>query len=328
MGSCVMDALDDRKVITVDIPGAFLQGEWPQDKHPEYIMFKGIMVDMICEINPSYHKNVIWSKDCKKKFLYGRLVKAIYGTLLGAIIFYNKISKYLTDHGFVHNEYDMCIFNKMVNGEQIMVQFHVDDLKISHKEQAILEDFLKDLRDEFGQEDKLTENKGLVHEYLGIMTDYSIPRKVVFTMFDYLEDVIVEASEDLQHSRLYNPGNDSLMKVDEDSPRLRTKDADLFHRHVARLLFASKRTRPNIQVCVAFLCTRVKAPTEKGYKKLGKVIGYLKKTVHLPLVVGADDSGRLTWNIDASFAVHPECKSYTGACLTLGHGSIPSISSK
>ena len=27
MGSCVMNALDDRKVITVDIPGAFLQGE-------------------------------------------------------------------------------------------------------------------------------------------------------------------------------------------------------------------------------------------------------------------------------------------------------------
>ena len=29
-GSCVMDALDDRKVITVDIPdGAFLQENWP-----------------------------------------------------------------------------------------------------------------------------------------------------------------------------------------------------------------------------------------------------------------------------------------------------------
>ena len=87
MGSCVMDALDDRKVITVDIPGAFLQGEWPQDKHPGYIMFEGIMVDMICEIDPSYHKNIIWSRDGKKKFLYGRLIKAVYGTLLGAIIF-------------------------------------------------------------------------------------------------------------------------------------------------------------------------------------------------------------------------------------------------
>ena len=45
MGSCVMDVMKDRKIITIDIPDAFLQGEWPQDKHPGYIMFEVIMVD-------------------------------------------------------------------------------------------------------------------------------------------------------------------------------------------------------------------------------------------------------------------------------------------
>ena len=52
MGSCLKDAMDGR-VITVNIPGAFLQGNWSQDDHPGYIMFEGIMVDMICEIE--YH---------------------------------------------------------------------------------------------------------------------------------------------------------------------------------------------------------------------------------------------------------------------------------
>ena len=28
------------------------------------------------------------------------------------------------------------------------------------------------------------------------------------------------------------------------------------------------------------------------------------------------------------YAVHPDCKSHTGACLTLGHGNILSLSSK
>ena len=78
----------------------------------------------------------------------------------------------------------MCTFNKIVNGKQITVQFHVDVLKVSYKEQSVLKDFLGDLRSEFGQEDKLTENTGLVHEYLGIIIDYSIAGKVVFTMFD------------------------------------------------------------------------------------------------------------------------------------------------
>ena len=179
MSSCVMDALDDRKVITVDIPGAFLQGEWPQDEHTGHIMFESIMVEMIFEIDPSYYKNVIWSTDCKKKFLYGRLVKAVYSTLLGAIIFYIKLSKHLIDHGFTQNECSMCTFNKMVNGVQTTVQFHVDNLKLSHKDQSVLDDFLKDLQDEFGQEDEMTENKELVHEYLGITIDYSIPSKVL-----------------------------------------------------------------------------------------------------------------------------------------------------
>ena len=94
-------------------------------------MFEGIMVDMICEIDPSYHNMIIWSKDCKRKFLYRRLIKAVYRRLLGAIIFY---------------EYDICIFNKMVNGEQMTDQFHVDDLKVSNKEQSVLDDFLSNLR--------------------------------------------------------------------------------------------------------------------------------------------------------------------------------------
>ena len=105
--------------------------------------------------------------------------------------------------------------------------------------------------------------------------DYLIPGKVVFTMFVNLEDMIVEADEDLKNSRSYYPGHDQLFK---------------FHCHVAILLFASKRTRPHIQVCVEFLCTPVKLPTEQDYKKLGRVISYLKETAHLLLVIGANES--------------------------------------
>ena len=59
MGSYLMDAMEERRVIIVNIPGAFLQGNWPQDEHPRYIMFEGIMVDMMCEIDSSYHDKII-----------------------------------------------------------------------------------------------------------------------------------------------------------------------------------------------------------------------------------------------------------------------------
>ena len=97
-------------------------------------------------------------------------------------------------------------------------------------------------------------------DYLGVTIDYSIPRKDLFTMFDYLENVIVETAEDLKNSHSYYPGKKQLFKVNYDSPSLPLKNAVLFHCHVARLLSASKRVRPDIQVCVAFLCTRVELP--------------------------------------------------------------------
>ena len=59
MSSCLIYTMDVKKVIAVDIPGAFLQGDWPQDEHPGIIMFEGIMVDMICKIGPSYHDKCI-----------------------------------------------------------------------------------------------------------------------------------------------------------------------------------------------------------------------------------------------------------------------------
>ena len=43
------------------------------------------------------------------------------------------------------NDYELCTFNKMVNGEQLTVQFYVDNLKASYKEQKVLDGFLDDL---------------------------------------------------------------------------------------------------------------------------------------------------------------------------------------
>ena len=68
----------------------------------------------------------------------------------------------------------------------------------------------------------------------------------------------------------------------------------------------TREENSNIQVGVAFLCTRVKLHMEQDCRKFGRVISYLKETIHLPLVVGIDNNETLTWNIDASFTVHSD----------------------
>lgn len=172
--------------------------------------------------------------------------KAVYGTLLAAIIFYNKLSFHLVKRGFKCNEYNMCTFNKIVDGHQLTVQFHVNDLKASQQNKNVLQEFINKLRAEFSKEDKLMENKGLIHDYLGITIDYSLPRKMVFTMFDYLEDIIVECPDDLKSGTLIYPSNNSLFKVHEDLLQLTEDQLDLFHRVTTWLLFVAKRAQPDL----------------------------------------------------------------------------------
>jgi hypothetical protein len=314
MTSCLLDAIEGRKAATCDIPGAFLQAGWHADRDC-YLKFEGAMVSMICNIDQNYRNNIVYGKN-GRKYMYAKLIKAVYGTLLGAILFYEKLSKQLIEWGYERNCYDRCTFNKMVDGNHVTIQLHVDDLKISHVKQSVIDSILDDLNKEFGTTKKpLAATTGLIHDYLGITINYSEAKKVKFTMYDYLEDIISEMLDDMNGTSL-TPANDRLFEVDEDSPPLNEKESDFFHRTTARLLFAAKRARPDLQVAIAYMCTRVKSPNQSDYRKLTRVIKYLRLTIFIPLVLGWDGTGWLMWSVDASCAVHKDMRSHTGAVLT------------
>jgi hypothetical protein len=93
-------------------------------------------------------------------------------------------------------------------------------------------------------------------------------------------------------------------------------------------LFLCKRARPDIQTAVAFLTTRVKRPDTDDYKKLTRVIKYLRSTPNLALTLEADNTHIIKWWVDASFAVHKDMKSHTGGTLSLGKGSLYSTSTR
>ena len=48
---------------------------------------------------------------------------------------------------------------------------------------------------------------------------------------------------------------------------------------------------------------------------------YLKSTKNIPLTLEADNSGCIRWWVDASCAVHPDMKSYSGGIMSMGQGA-------
>ena len=121
-----------------------------------------------------------------KRFIYVNAIKAIYGCLKSALLFYQLFSGELKKWGFKQNPYDACTFNKMTEGSQLTIVFHVDDCKISHMKKSAVDHLLKQLSDRFGKETPLTVTRGDVHDYLGMTIDFSIKGNVKFYMFDYI----------------------------------------------------------------------------------------------------------------------------------------------
>ncbi len=126
-----IDAKEHQKMVTNDIPGAFLHAN-----NEDYVIIKmvGTLAELMVKTNPKlYRKYVVIKEGCSVLYLW--LQKAIYGMMKSTLLFYRKLVAELHDMGFEINPYDPCVANKMVNGTQMTVRWHVDDLMISHASQ-------------------------------------------------------------------------------------------------------------------------------------------------------------------------------------------------
>jgi hypothetical protein len=108
-----------------------------------------------------------------KKVLYVKVLRAIYGMVEAALHWYNKFRKDFEEAGFVFNYYDPCVVNKMVNGKQHTIVFHVDDLKSSHVDPKVNNKFEEWLNKKYGTHGKVVCHRGTRFDYLGMILDYS-----------------------------------------------------------------------------------------------------------------------------------------------------------
>ena len=167
--TAVIDALENRDVAVLDVPGAFMQADIDELVH---VRFTGEMVNMLLQINKEMYKEyVVMEKG--EQVMYMELLKALYGTLHIAHLFWQKLSKQLIDvWGFVPNKYDDCMVNKTINGHQMTVVWHVDDLKVSHVDAREVDKFMLQMEETFGKDTPLSVYHGRTHDYLGMTLDF------------------------------------------------------------------------------------------------------------------------------------------------------------
>jgi hypothetical protein len=105
-----------------------------------------------------------------------------------ALLFYRKIVSEPREMGFEINPYNPCVANKMINGTQMTIRWHVDDLMMSHLSQDKIMKIVQGIKDNYGE--NLAETVGAMHDYLGMTFDYSFTKEVRINMWDYLRKVV------------------------------------------------------------------------------------------------------------------------------------------
>ena len=109
--TAVIAALEGRKVVTVDIPGAFMQTDIDELIH---VKLEDELVDVLLLVDNKYAAFV--THENGRRVLYVELQKALYGTLQASLLFWKELSNFLVKElAFEFNPYDKCVVNKVVN---------------------------------------------------------------------------------------------------------------------------------------------------------------------------------------------------------------------
>jgi hypothetical protein len=121
----------------------------------------------------------------------------------------------------------------MIDGKQHTITWHVDDLKSSHVNPKVNDQFHKWLEQKYG-DPKIGQVKavrGKQHDYLAMVLDYGSPGKVKVNMTKYVKEMIEDFPEELEKTSY--PWNANLFKVDSQSPKLTKEKAEQFHTFVS-----------------------------------------------------------------------------------------------
>ena len=157
---------------------------------------RGQIINWICEIDPmSYLPYVVYERGVKT--LYLLVLKAIYGMLMAGLLWYRKLRADLEAIGFVFNDYDPCVANKIVRKEQQTIRFYIDDLLPSHVDKKVNDDFYEWAQNKYGSLKEVTCTRGKVHQFLGMTLNFSVEGEVHVKQDEHIIEMMEEQPESI-----------------------------------------------------------------------------------------------------------------------------------
>jgi hypothetical protein len=277
------------------------------------------MAVYLCELNPELRSGL------RRDVLTVQVVKAVYGLVESAMLWYKFISNILIILGYNECKSESCVFVRKIDGNISYITLYVDDLLICASSNILLDEIINALK---SKEPNIKVNKDKVLSYLGMTIDLQVEGYAKISSLMYIETLMTKY--EVIGIEKY-PSDANLLTINE-SERLSGDEFEIYRSCVMSIMYLAKRVRPDLLFVVNFLAKRIHCSTKDDNEKLMHNLRYINGTktmgINFNAVTCEDGVKRLIVKvyIDAAYALHENFKSHSGLVVMVSQGCIKAIS--
>ena len=238
-----------------------------------------------------------------------KLQKALYGLKQAPRAWYERLSKFLLDHGFKRGLIDKTLFTKTKGDNFIVIQIYVDDILFGATNTSLCEEFSNLMSNEFEM-----SMMGELTFFLGLQIK-QCQDGIFINQSKYINELLKKYKMDqAKHAKTPMATNEKL-DLDQDGKPVSEK---VYRGMIGSLLYLTA-SRPDIMFSVC-LCARFQAsPKESHLTCVKRIFRYLAGTKNIGLWYPRGGDFSLMGYTNADYAGYKvDRKSTTGTCQFLG----------
>jgi len=262
--------------------------------------------DILMEIPDGFPGCDDSSKVCK-------INRALYGLKQSPKAWYDRISKWLQEHGLTQSKSDCNLYFCRRNGKLTILLLYVDDLIITGDDQETISKLKTTLQQEFEMTDL-----GDANSYLGVDI-HRQPTGIFINQKGYITKLLEKFN--LQNCNPTNIPIDPKIHLQKEMGTGQA-DPELYRSLVGSLIYLT-HTRPDLSYAVSCVSRYMQAPENAHYQAAKKILRYLRGTMDYGLFFPSNNEGTFHTYANADWGRDLDTRRSTSGILhKLGNSSI------
>jgi hypothetical protein len=232
-------AFERRHLAAIDIKGAYLNAH--RSSVTVFMRIQPQLVGILKELYQELLKTDITEYICPDGSMIVQVLKALYGLIESALLWYQHLSSTLKSAGFTVSANDRGVFYKNLAAprQQCVVCVHVDDLLVASTNKKLLHDLLAKLTEVYSDLNVQQDTDQLF--YLGMQLDLRYSDGAIHvSQPGFINDVL--AAHPVTRTSV-TPTTEHLFRCDTDGNPV---DVTEYASRLMKLNFLMKRSRPDL----------------------------------------------------------------------------------